>query len=64
MCHSNALEQDVCVRMCLFKKYFIYLFLERGEGKEKERERNINVWLPLAHHLLEAQPGLQLRHVP
>ena len=33
--------------MCLFKKYFIYLFLERGEGKEKERERNINVWLPL-----------------
>ena len=25
------------------KKYFIYLFLERG--KDKERERNINVWL-------------------
>ena len=30
-----------------FLKYFIYLFLERGEGKEKERERNINVWIPL-----------------
>ena len=30
-----------------YKKYFTYLFLERGEGKEKERERNINVWLPL-----------------
>ena len=29
-------------------KYFIYLFLERGEGREKERERNINVWLPLS----------------
>ena len=23
-----------------FFKYFIYLFLERGEGREKERERN------------------------
>ena len=31
---------------CL-KKYFIYLFLERGEGREKQRERNITVWLPL-----------------
>ena len=27
-----------------FKKYFIYLFLERGEGREEERERNIKVW--------------------
>ena len=33
----------------IFKKYFIYLFLDRGEGKENERERNIHVWLPLAH---------------
>ena len=32
---------------------FIYLFLERGEGREKKRERNTNVWLPLAHPLLE-----------
>ena len=24
----------------LFKKYFIYLFLKRGEGKEEERKRN------------------------
>ena len=31
-----------------FKKYFIYLFSERGEGKKKEQERNINVWLHLA----------------
>ena len=38
-----------------FLKYFIYLFLERGEGREKERERNINVWLPLAHPLLRTQ---------
>ena len=30
------------------KKYFIYLFLERGEGREKEKDRNINVWVPLA----------------
>ena len=34
--------------LSIFKKDFIYLFLERGEGKEKERERNINVWLPFA----------------
>ena len=26
-----------------FLKYFIYLFLERGEGKGKERESNIDV---------------------
>ena len=44
------------------KKYFIYLFLERGEGREKERERNINVWLPL--HAPHWGSGLQPRHVP
>ena len=27
-----------------FLKYFIYLFLERGQGREKEREGNINMW--------------------
>ena len=26
-----------------FKKYFISLFLERGEGREKEMEKNIDV---------------------
>ena len=36
----------------LFKKDFIYFFLERKEGKEKERERNINLWLPLMCPLL------------
>ena len=35
----------------IFKKDFIYLFLEKG--REKKRERNINVWLPLVHPLLE-----------
>ena len=30
----------------VFFKYFIYLFLERGEGKKKERERNISVVAP------------------
>ena len=33
----------------LFLKYFIYLFLDKGEGREKEMERNINVWLPFVH---------------
>ena len=43
----------------LFKKDFIYLFLERGEGREEERERNINVWLPLEHPLLGTWPTTQ-----
>ena len=42
-----------------FKKYFIYLFLERGEGKEKEKERNISVWLPLLCPQLGPWPETQ-----
>ena len=42
----------------LFKN-FIYLFLEKG--RDRKRERNINLWLPLLHHLLVAGP--QPRHV-
>ena len=41
------------------KKYFTYLFLERGEGREKERERNINVWLPLTYPPLGTWPATQ-----
>ena len=41
------------LRKCLiFGKYFIDLFLEKGEGKGKERERNINVWLPFTNPIL------------
>ena len=47
------------VKYSSFKKYFIYLFLERGEGREKERERNMNVWLPLACPLLGTWPATQ-----
>ena len=47
--------------LLIFKKYFIYLFLEIGEGREKERERNINVWLPLMCPYW--RPGPQSRHV-
>ena len=36
--------------MCVFKKDFIYLFLEKE--REGERERNINVLLPLMCPLL------------
>ena len=43
----------------IFKKDFIYLFLERGKGREKERESNINVWLPLACPLLGTWPTTQ-----
>ena len=28
---------------CYFKKYFIYLFLDRGEGREKEGEKHQGV---------------------
>ena len=45
-------HQGIIIRLILFKKDFIYLFLKRGEGKEKERERSINVWLPLTHPML------------
>ena len=44
---------------CLFKKDFIYLFLDRGEGRERERESNINVWLPLTQPLLGTWPATQ-----
>ena len=43
----------------LFKKDFIYLFLERGEGREKKREKNINVWLPLMCPLPGTWPAAQ-----
>ena len=43
----------------IFKKDFIYSFLERVEGREKERERNINVWLPLVCPLLGTWPTTQ-----
>ena len=46
----------------IFKKYFIYLFLERGEAKEKEKERNISVWLPLTYPQLGTWPAA--KHVP
>ena len=39
----------------VFKKDFIYLFLERGE----ERERNVNVWLPLMWPPVETWPTTQ-----
>ena len=38
----------------IFKKYFIYLFLDRGKGGKK---RNINVWLSLTHPLLGTWPA-------
>ena len=44
-----------------FIKYFVYLFLDRGERREKERERNISVWLPLlcpALGNLACNPGM------
>ena len=40
------------IKLNVFLKDFVYLFLERGEGREKERERNINVWLPVMCPLL------------
>ena len=45
--------------MAIFKKYFIYLFLERGGGREKGGERNFNVCLPLVRPLLGIWPETQ-----
>ena len=50
----------------LFFKYFIHIFLDRGEGKEKQRKRNTDVWekhRSVASHMLPNQgpncnPGL------
>ena len=44
----NMLFLKISFEFNFFKKYFIYLFLERWERREKERERNIDVWLPLS----------------
>ena len=47
-----------------FFKYFIYLFLERGEGSEKERERNMQeIYRLVASHRtpngdLACNPGM------
>ena len=56
--HHGAFSQ-LSHSLSFFLKDFIYLFLERGEGRERERERNINVWLPLACHLLRTRPATQ-----
>ena len=42
----------------LFLKYFIYLFLERGEGREKHQS------VVASHSPPHWGPGLQPRHVP
>ena len=47
------------LKIMVFLKIFIYLFLERREGREKERERNINVWLPLVCPPLRTWPATQ-----
>ena len=44
----------------LFKKYFIYLFLERGEGRERGRETSMCGCLLCAPYW---GPGQQPRHV-
>ena len=43
----------------IFKKDFIYSFVENREGREKEKDRNINVWLSLMHPLLGTRPATQ-----
>ena len=31
------------MKVCFFKKFYLFIFKERVEGREKERERNINL---------------------
>ena len=40
-----------------FKKYFIYLFVERGEGKEREGEKHQCVVAPPPHPPLGTWPA-------
>ena len=42
-----------------FKRFYLFIFLERGDGKEKERERNISMWLPPKHPPSGTWPATQ-----
>ena len=42
-----------------FKRFYLFIYFQRGEGKEKERQRNINVWLPPDCPPLGAWPATQ-----
>ena len=60
--HNEFSWSSVFLIINLFKKYFIYLFLERREGKEKERE-----WTSMCGCLSCARywgPGSQPTSVP
>ena len=39
---TEVREELFTVSAVIFKKDFIYLFLERGEGRENKRDRNID----------------------
>ena len=43
----------------IFLRFYLFLFLERGEEREKGRERNINVWLLFVCPLLGPWPATQ-----
>ena len=58
--HSYTAFLSTSSLFYFFKKYFIYLFLERGEGKERGRESSIGC----LSHAPNWGPGLQPRHVP
>ena len=45
--HLRFFVSIFVIKLILFLKGFIYLFLEQREWREKERERNNNVWFPL-----------------
>ena len=56
---ASTCFKNFFIPLFYFFKYFIDLFLDRGERRQKEMERNINVWLPHT-----GEPGPQPRHVP
>ena len=43
----------------IFLRFYLFLFLERGEEREKGRERKINVWLLFVCPLLGPWPATQ-----
>ena len=50
-------ESGCCFCLFIFKRFYLFIFRERG--RKGERERNINVWLPLMHPLLGTWPATQ-----
>ena len=53
----DFLDSFVQQSFLFLKKFYLFIFGERG--REGDKERNINVWLPLMYPLLGTWPATQ-----